>query len=150
MIRMATPEDVPQILAIRKAMVENPLRNPLDEKKMKRAIVRHCRAWVAFEAQVCVGFSLANRANYSVWGLFVLQEFQRRGWGKCLLNEALEWLSLQKKPFWHLSQRVIWLETQIGSSSEKFYQYLGWVRGKELVNGHVLYWWPGEPKNEFE
>ncbi len=139
-IRIAQITDVPAILHIRQNARENILRNQLTESMFEKALNNHCRAWVALVDDKIVGFSLANKKNRSIWGLFVLLAFQQQGIGKALLALAVNWLKAQPKR-WPWQNRNIWVQTEKGSRAEKFYQHLGWQPGKMYPHHEIRYWY---------
>ena len=74
-----------------------------------------------------VGFAIADLKENNIWALFVHPEFERKGIGKRLHKEMLDWYFKQTK-------EKVWLGTEPGTRAEKFYRTSGWkevgVHGK--------------------
>lgn len=140
-IRQATLEDVSVILALRYQAVENKLYRVITHEMLVAALKEDCMAWVAQDKGVIVGFSLANKRRKMLWGLFVMPSHQKQGIGKALLSVALRWLHTEAKTWGLFPCKKVWLETEIGSRAETFYQYLGWQQGKQVSAREVHYWY---------
>ena len=65
---------------------------------------RDSKGWVALSGDEIVAFSIADRASRSIFALFVLPQFERRGLGSRLLELALDWL-------WANGADLVWLTT---------------------------------------
>ncbi|MBN9287785.1 MAG: hypothetical protein BGO43_10250 [Gammaproteobacteria bacterium 39-13] len=139
-IREANFDDIPAMLNIRLEAKENILRTILTESMVYEAMRTRCKAWVAEIGDTIVGFSIANRANKSVWGLFVLSEYHGQGIGRALLEIAANWLWQQRYGLLRRPPKKIWLETKQGSRAEGFYQHMGWQRGESRPHDEVRYW----------
>ncbi|HKY69279.1 MAG TPA: GNAT family N-acetyltransferase [Gammaproteobacteria bacterium] len=140
-VRQATLKDIPDLLWIRKEATDNALRTSLNRKMLERSLKNHCRGWVVEFGGMLVGFSLANKKNHTIWGLFVLDAFQGRGFGELLLKEAEKWLFSEPCGFLGLKTcNVISLKTKKGCPAEEFYRYMGWHRGEEDPEGEITYW----------
>ena len=59
---------------------------------MAASLLTHCKGWVAERAGKVVGFSMADRADASIFALFVLPGYEGRGLGSRLLDLAVDWL----------------------------------------------------------
>lgn len=139
-IREARVDDIPDMLRVRLEAKENILRTQLTESMVRQAMQTNCKAWVAEVAEAIVGFSIANKANKSVWGLFVLSEYHGQGIGKALLEIAVTWLWQQRYGLFRVLPKKIWLDTKQGSRAEGFYQHMGWKRGEIRPYDEVRYW----------
>lgn len=141
-VRQADSNDINSILQLRYAAVDNKLRQPITYEMIYNCLQKNCQAWVAVDDDVVVGFSLANKKNKLIWGLFVLPSYQGLGLGKKLLQEAMLWLAESAKWFGLFKLGNIYIETEEGSSAEGFYQKMGWQKGKKLTNREIQYWYP--------
>lgn len=92
------------------------------------------KAWIAEDDGKVVGFSIANRETASIWAVFILPEYEGRGFGRRLMDRAVEWL-------WNQDLDEIWLSTSLDSRirAHGFYRKLGWVEDGALPNGEVRY-----------
>lgn len=129
MIRPATRDDIPRIMAIRFGVRENRLRDP------SRVTVDHVRAHVdtggAFvwvDAQRVVGFSIAEPRDGNIVALFVEEPYERRGIGRALFERACDVLLAAGCP-------RLWLTTWPGTRADGFYRAAGWqVTGEDDGN----------------
>jgi GNAT superfamily N-acetyltransferase len=83
------------------------------------SLISHRRGWVAEDAGHIVGFSMADRDTSSIFALFVLPEYERRGLGRRLLAHAVQWL-------WDQQTDLLWLNTGAGTRAARFYERAGW------------------------
>ncbi|MEO1131619.1 MAG: GNAT family N-acetyltransferase [Cyanobacteria bacterium J06639_1] len=81
-----------------------------------------CRAWLVDLDDRPVGFAIANATEQTIFGLFVLPEYEGRGVGKALLSEAENWLRSQ-------GCSDIWLTTGNDPTLRAygFYLHEGWT-----------------------
>jgi GNAT superfamily N-acetyltransferase len=129
LIRAATRDDIPRIMAIRAGVRENRLRDP------SRVTADHVRAYVDdggilvwIEAQEVVGFSVADPRNGNIVGLFVEERYERRGIRRALFERACHTLVSAGCP-------RLWLTTWPGTRAERFYRAAGWqVTGEDDGN----------------
>jgi GNAT superfamily N-acetyltransferase len=77
-----------------------------------------------------VAFSMADRANASIFGLFVLPDCEGCGLGGRLLGLALQWL-------WAEGADRVWLTTGPGTRAQRFYERRGWVQVGEEPSGDM-------------
>lgn len=85
--------------------------------------------WVAEVQGVAVGFAMADIDDGCVFAAFIRPEFEGRGLGRKLMEQAEALL------FQH--HRQIWLETAQASRASGFYQRLGWVEVEQLAHGDI-------------
>src|SRR5262249_49920625 len=103
-IRIATRADTPELQIIRSSVTENVLTSIITEEMIIDVMEKYGRIWIYdLEGQV-VGFSAADKRTSNIWALFVLSAWEKRGIGKRLLHEAVQWL-------WLEGARTIWLTT---------------------------------------
>ncbi|MFI5011447.1 MAG: GNAT family N-acetyltransferase [Hyphomicrobiales bacterium] len=125
LIREAGPADLPGISHVRTSVKENLLTpEQLEERGITNAsvaasLVAQAKGWVAELDGQIVAFSIADRSNQSIFGLFVLPDYEGRGLGKRLLDLALQWL-------WENGAEPVWLTTSRGTRAARFYECQGW------------------------
>jgi anthranilate synthase component 2 len=89
-IRKARPEDVPRLVQIRAAVVENRLTSPRSVEEadyIRRIAAGGC--WVWEERSTILGFSAIDVETSSLWALFVEPRAAGRGIGRALLASAV-------------------------------------------------------------
>ncbi len=120
-LRQARASDVSEIHGIRLLVRENVLSNPtwLTEEVTVDALTRRGRGWVVEDADEIQGFAIALRDEAAIWALFVRPEAEGRGFGKQLLQAAVDWL-------WSLGVSEITLSTDPRTRAEAFYRQQGW------------------------
>lgn len=121
MLRQATIADIPQIQRVRNAVKENMLTNPLlvPDADVEDYITRRGRGWVVEEDGVIFGFSIVSVLDKNVWALFVHPDHDRKGLGRLLHDEMMDWYFAQ-------TDADIWLSTAPGTRAEGFYRKAGW------------------------
>jgi GNAT superfamily N-acetyltransferase len=131
MLREADAADMPGISSVRLAVRENastPERlasRGITNESVAASLLTHRKGWVAEHGGEIVAFSMADRADASIFALFVLPDYKGNGLGSRLLDLALGWL-------WQQGADRIWLATGPGTRAERFYLQRGWVEiGKE-------------------
>ncbi len=78
------------------------------------------RAWCVDVGSDVVGFSLAFRNERELSALFVLPDYEKRGFGSALLDKAVKWLESH-------SREPIRLVADRETPSYRFYKNRGWV-----------------------
>lgn len=139
-VREATLQDLPDMRRVRLAVTENPIdEEGLTSLGITPESVAHLlrtvgKAWVAEYDGNVIGFSVANEETASIWAVFILPEYEGRGFGRRLMERAVEWI-------WNRDLEEIWLSTNRDSRSRAhgFYRKLGWEQDGELPNGEVRY-----------
>ena len=121
--RRATVADIPAMSRIRLAVKENALSNParITEAMYRDYLDDLGRGWVAEEDGEIIGFSYADRADSSIWALFVDPLREGRGAGKRLLRLAVDWL-------FELGHPEVRLGTAAHTRADRFYAAQGWTR----------------------
>ena len=121
--RQATVADIPAMSRIRIAVKENALSNParITEAMYRDYLDTLGRGWVAEQDGEIVGFSYADRADSSIWALFVDPGREGRGAGKQLLRLAVDWL-------FEIGNPEVRLGTAAHTRADRFYAAQGWTR----------------------
>jgi GNAT superfamily N-acetyltransferase len=130
-LREARAADMPGISRVRTSVRENLLtvaqleRLGITNATVAASLLGHRKGWVAKRGGEIVAFSMADRANGSIFALFVLPEYEGQGLGSRLLDLALQWL-------WQQGADRVWLTTAPGTRAARFYLRRSWVEtGKE-------------------
>ena len=118
---------------IRLAVTENRLRDParVTRQMYEDFLERDGRGWVAQRDGATVAFSYANRADGSIWALFVEPAQEGKGLATGLLGLATDWL-------FELGYAEVKLDTGAGTRADRFYARKGWVR-TQTECGDALY-----------
>lgn len=127
-IRVAQPDDIETLFDIRTSVTENhQSREEIAELGITPASVAEmlqtdCCAWLAEIDNQPIGFSIANKTDKTIFGVFVLPDYEGRGAGRHLVQAAEDWL-------WSAGIPEIWLVTGNDPSLRAygFYQHLGWI-----------------------
>ncbi|MBT9393922.1 GNAT family N-acetyltransferase [Hymenobacter sp. NST-14] len=119
-------------MAVRLAVRENVLRNSALVTGEMCVDYLTRRGWVAEVGGRVVGFAMADLQEYSVWALFVHPDFDRRGIGKALHDQLLDWYFAQ-------TDHPIWLSTVPGTRAEAFYRRQGWQETGRTSSGEVRF-----------
>jgi GNAT superfamily N-acetyltransferase len=136
--RIATPADLPGIWRVRTSVLENLLtEEQLEQRGITQASVAasflaDAKGWVAEHEKRVIAFSIADRASRSIFALFVLPAFERRGIGGKLLDLALEWL-------WTNGAQRVWLTSGPQTRAARFYEKRGWIATGIAARGDVRY-----------
>lgn len=131
-IREATRDDIPDLVAVRGAVRENILTSEIPPERIAAGLEVRGRGWVAEHEGRVVGFSMADREESMIWALFLLPEWEGQGLGKILLERAVGWL-------WGEGCERVWLTTEPGSRAEGFYAHLGWSPTGVTDKGEVRF-----------
>jgi len=127
-IREAAESDIESLFDIRAQTGENPIsRDYLESMGITAAAWAESlssgteQTWVCFDGPTPVGFCGANASNGEVVVLAVLPEYEGRGIGKRLLDQAVTWLRSQ-------GWRRPWLATNPDPDGRAygFYRSQGW------------------------
>src|SRR5262245_9448231 len=131
-IRIATRADLRKLQLIRSSVTENVLTSIITEEMIIEVMEEYGRIWIYEPDGQAVGFSAADKRTSNIWALFVLPAWEKRGIGKQLLHEAVEWL-------WLEGAKTIWLTTDPHTRAEEFYQRQGWTRCGIEPDGEIRY-----------
>lgn len=137
-LREATGADLPGIAHVRSSVVENLLtpaqlaERGITSASVAASFLADSKGWVAEHRGEIVAFSIADRADRSVFALFVLPAYEDRGLGSRLLDLALRWL-------WEQGAEAVWLTTGPNTRAARFYARRGWVHTGEGGHGDVRF-----------
>ena len=110
-IREAQVNDIRQLMIVRFAVKENVLSNPalVTPEDNEEYLTVRGKGWVCEIDSSIVGFSIVDLIGHSIWALFVLPEYEKKGIGKQLQNTMFNWYFSQSK-------EKLWLETAAGQA----------------------------------
>lgn len=139
-ITLATPDDIETLFDLRTSVAQNYQsreelgRLGVTAESLAEMLRTRSRAWLCHVDGAAAGFSMADSARATVFGLFVRPGHEGRGIGRRLMAEAEAWLFQQG---WD----QIWLATGSDESLRAwgFYLHLGWVPAGMLDDGQVRF-----------
>ena len=132
-LRQASRADIAAIHEVRMSVHENRLtRSVITERDSLDHLETLGRGWVIEVGDRIVAIAVGNARNGNLWGLFVHPEFERRGFGRRLLDTAVNWL---------ISQGVthLWLTTAPGTRAQGFYEAGGWKKAAVTEHGEIRF-----------
>ncbi|MEO8186864.1 MAG: GNAT family N-acetyltransferase [Burkholderiaceae bacterium] len=130
-MRQASRADIAAIHQVRMSVRENQLtRSVISERDYIDHLETLGRGWVIEVGDRIVAVVVANSRNGHIWGLFVHPKFERRGFGRRLLDTAVNWLCAQG-----LTQ--LWLTTAPGTRAQGFYEAAGWSAAAVTEHGEI-------------
>jgi len=111
--REATTTDIPQIQLVRNSVKENVLSDPalVTDKDCEDYLLGRGKGWVCEIEGEVVGFAIADLIDHNVWALFVKPGFDKKGIGKKLHDDMLDWYFAQ-------TDWTIWRGTAPGTRAE--------------------------------
>ena len=120
-IREAVIEDIPQIQVVRNAVKENRLSDPalVHDKDVEDYITRRGKGWVCEMGKRIVGFAIVSVTDRNVWALFIEPGHEKKGIGRLLHDEMMNW-------YFGQTTQTIWLGTAPGTRAASFYRKAGW------------------------
>ena len=125
-IREAIGAVMPGIARVRTSVRENLLtteqlaQRGITNAGVAASLLVDRKGWVAERSTEIVAFSMADRADPSIFALFVLPEYEGRGLGNRLLDLALRWL-------WDNGAELVWLTTSPDTRAARFYARRSWA-----------------------
>ncbi len=133
-IRQAIISDIKQIQWIRNAVKENTLSDPslVTDDDVIEYISWRVRGWVYETEGVITGFSIISLVDQNVWALFVHPDFEKRGIGRLLHNEMMNW-------YFENTDKLVWLSTSPGTRAEQFYRRAGWQENGTYGKGEIKF-----------
>lgn len=139
MIRVARPEDMPAMTAIRISVTENHMsiaqmaeRGITAEGILAEMAAGDLGAWVAEDESGIVAFAMADRRDASLFALFTKPGCEGRGHASALLTAAETWLG-------KLGHTEAWLTTASDSRAANFYARKGWRATDQGDPGDTLF-----------
>lgn len=121
-LREALFTDIQQIQIVRNTVKENTLSNPglVTDKDCEEFITQRGKGWVCEIENRIVGFAIADLKDNNIWALFIHPDFEKKGIGKQLHNQMLNWYFSQTK-------NKVWLGTAPNTRAAFFYKKCGWT-----------------------
>jgi GNAT superfamily N-acetyltransferase len=119
--REAKIADIPQIQMVRNSVKENTLSDPalVPDKDVEDYITRRGKGWVCEIDNIIIGFSIVSVTDHNVWALFINPGYEKKGIGKRLHDEMMDW-------YFNQTSETIWLGTGPRTRAEAFYRKAGW------------------------
>ncbi len=132
--REARITDIPQIQVVRNSVKENTLSDPalVTDQDCENYLLHRGKGWVCEIDDSVVGFAIADLVDHNVWALFVQPGFERKGIGKKLHDDMLDWYFSQ-------TDLAIWLGTSPNTRAEEFYRKAGWKEGGVHGKGEIKF-----------
>lgn len=132
--RTALVSDIPMIQFVRHAVLENRLSDPglVTDNDVEEYITERGKGWVCETEGRVVAFSIVSVKDKNVWALFVQPGYDKKGIGKKLHNEMLDWYFTQ-------TNETLWLSTAPGTRAEQFYLMMGWEQTGITKSGEIKF-----------
>jgi ribosomal protein S18 acetylase RimI-like enzyme len=132
-IRRAVHGDVPRIMSIRHAVLENRLSDPNSVTPADCiAFIDRSEIWVWVEDETILGFAAGDPSNGQIFALFVDPKHERRGIGRALLSLACATIR-------NAGHCVATLSTDPGTRAERFYRADGWMTTGVNSKGEIVF-----------
>jgi GNAT superfamily N-acetyltransferase len=132
--REARIEDIDQIQRVRNSVKENQLSDPnlVPDTDVADYITRRGKGWVCEMDRTIVGFSIVSVTDRNVWALFIQPGYDKRGIGKRLHHDMMNWYFSQ-------TNETIWLSTAPGTRADAFYRKAGWEETGITKSGEIKF-----------
>jgi GNAT superfamily N-acetyltransferase len=133
-IREAEPGDIPQIQFVRNSVKENMLSDPalVPDNDVEDYMKNRGKGWVCEIDDKIVGFAIVSVADRNVWALFIQPGHDKKGIGKRLHDEMINW-------YFQQTDNSIWLGTAPNTRAERFYRKAGWKEVGEHGKGEIKF-----------
>ncbi len=144
--REATTADIPQIQVVRNSVKENALSHPglVPDSDVEDYITRCGKGWVCEMDNIIIGFAIISVMDNNVWALFIRLGHDKKGIGRRLHDEMMEWYFSQ-------TNDTVWLSTAPGTRAETFYHKAGWRKTGITKSGEIKFEMRfGDWKNEIK
>ena len=144
--REAQVTDIPQIQIVRNTVTENTLSDPalVPDADVEDYITRRGKGWICEISNRIVGFSIVSVMDKNVWALFIQPGFEKKGIGRQLHDDMMNWYFSQ-------TNETIWLGTAPGTRAEQFYRKAGWTEMGTHGKGEIKFEMTSEYwKNRFK
>lgn len=134
LLRLATPEDSPELWRVRYAVTENTLTpGRIPETALRDYLEDYGRGWVIELTPApnlrIAGFSIGDARDGNIWALFVDPALHGQGHGRRLHDVMVDWLFAQGLTRLHLG-------TEPDSRAEAFYRRAGWRPTDDGLDAH--------------
>ena len=132
--REAEVADIKNIQLIRHSVKENILSDPslVTDNDCIEYITNRGKGWVCEVGNTMAGFAIADLKENSIWALFLLPEFEKKGIGRRLHDIMLSW-------YFEKTTKTAWLTTSPGTRAEAFYRIAGWIETGKKENGEIKF-----------
>ncbi len=139
LIRIAQFDDIETLFDIRTSVTENHQSREeiaalgITPDSVAEMLETDCCAWIADLDQMPIGFSIANKTDRTIFGIFVRPNYEGQGAGRCLMQAAEDWL-------WAAGAQEIWLVTGNDPKLRAygFYLHLGWIAAGMETEGPFM------------
>ena len=133
-LREAATADIPQIQIVRNSVDENILSDPalVTDKDVEEYINQRGKGWVCEINRVIIGFAIVDLLDHNVWALFIQPGYEKKGIGRKLHDEMIDW-------YFRQTDAVIWLGTGPGTRAEQFYRKAGWKETGKHGKGEIKF-----------
>ncbi len=120
-IRTATVKDIPALSHVRLSVKENIINNPLlvTESDYVKYLTTNGKGWLCEIDNAVTGFAIIDTADNNIWALFVHPDYDKKGIGRKLHDNMLDW-------FFGQCNDDLWLSTSPETRAEQFYTKAGW------------------------
>ena len=134
LFREARITDIPQIQVVRNSVKENMLSNSalVTDNDCENYLVNRGKGWVCEIDGSIVGFAIADLLDHNVWALFLQPGFDKKGIGRKLHDDMLDWYFSQ-------TDSTIWLGTAPNTRAENFYRKAGWKEAGIHGKGEIKF-----------
>jgi len=134
LFREARITDIPQIQVVRNSVNENMLSNSalVTDNDCENYLVNRGKGWVCEIDGRIVGFAIADLLDHNVWALFLQPGFDKKGIGRKLHDDMLDWYFSQ-------TDSTIWLGTAPNTRAENFYRKAGWKEAGIHGKGEIKF-----------
>lgn len=132
--REARIADIPQIQFVRNSVNENTLSDPalVPDIDVQDYMTRRGKGWVCEINNAIAGFAIVSVSDRNVWALFIQPGFDKKGIGRRLHDEMMDWYFSQ-------TADTIWLSTAPGTRAEAFYRKAGWKEAGMHGKGEIKF-----------
>ncbi|HEX7844951.1 MAG TPA: GNAT family N-acetyltransferase [Chitinophagaceae bacterium] len=132
--RQALLNDIPALHVVRMSVKENALSNPdlVKPADYEEFLLRKGRGWLCEVGNEVAGFAIVDIVGNNVWALFLHPDHERKGIGKRLHADMMDWYFVQ-------TTAPIWLSTAPGTRAESFYRKAGWTATGFTKSGEVKF-----------
>ena len=125
--------DIPAMHAVRMSVRENQLTGGvITERDYVDHLERVGRGWLIETAGQIVAIAFGNAQSGNIWALFVHPDFEGRGFGRRLLDTAVDWL-------WSQGLVRLWLTTEPATRARSFYESAGWMNVGTTDHGEIRF-----------